>query len=297
MTPRIIALSEISAVAASGTVTIKVPVGPRIRRVIVQHGFAAGTNTVAGAATNIAQMRFIIDERVQRTATGTQWRDQNLLHSTDLDFQGVPNTAPGVAMGLMFQETWRGDEEDQLVPALVTRWTDSNGNVQQYGSMRIELDLGAASTPTIVAWAEVDDYVGNAEPMFVKWSRLTVPAGSTEFDYTYTHRPSSVERLMHASWYPDSGGSNAATRIKLKDGAPLHDATISANQTDLINSKLSPLASGRTATIYDLKFDRSRNLSDTYGYGNNHAMVFTVTAGGAMSGNCPVIVARLGKKE
>src|SRR5207253_10427207 len=64
----------------------------RYHYVLLQHGYSAGTNTIAAAATNISEIRVTVNGRVQRRISGTQLRDMNVLNGTGYDFTGVPNT-------------------------------------------------------------------------------------------------------------------------------------------------------------------------------------------------------------
>jgi hypothetical protein len=63
-------------VAASKTTLLELPIGPRYHGIILQHGFSAGTNTIAGAAANISDIRLKVNGRIQRQHSGTQRRDR-----------------------------------------------------------------------------------------------------------------------------------------------------------------------------------------------------------------------------
>ena len=81
----------------------------------MEHGYASGTNTIAAAATNISEIRMLVNTRVQRTISGTQLRDPLLLNGTAYDCVSgtVPNTAPGVPFFIPFAEPWRADAADR----------------------------------------------------------------------------------------------------------------------------------------------------------------------------------------
>src|SRR6185503_4613360 len=67
-----IQLRNVSNVAASKTAILEIPIGPRYHYINLQHGYASGTNTIAAAATNVAEVRQKVNGRVQRVASGTQ---------------------------------------------------------------------------------------------------------------------------------------------------------------------------------------------------------------------------------
>src|SRR6266403_344176 len=104
---------SVSNVAASKTALIDIPCGQRFHQIILLHGYAAGTNTIAAAATNISEIRIKSNSRIQRTISGTQLRDMNLVNGTAYDCTGVPNTAPGVTCPIYLGEPWRESPADQ----------------------------------------------------------------------------------------------------------------------------------------------------------------------------------------
>src|SRR5438093_10978921 len=104
-----IQLRNVQNIAASKTALIELPVGMRYHYVVLLHGYSAGTNTIAAAATNVAEIRVKVNGRTQRIISGTQLRDMNIVNGTGFDCTGVPNTAPGVSFPLFFAEPWRKD--------------------------------------------------------------------------------------------------------------------------------------------------------------------------------------------
>src|SRR5437868_5113792 len=97
-------LRNVQNVAASKTAIIECPIGKRFHYIVLQHGYASGTNTIAATYSNISEVRVLVNNRVQRVASGTQLRDKNLLNGTGYDslVGGVPNTAPGVSIPIYF---------------------------------------------------------------------------------------------------------------------------------------------------------------------------------------------------
>jgi Viral coat protein P2 N-terminal domain len=279
-------LRAISNVAASKTALIEIPVGLRYHYIVLQHGYAAGTNTIAAAATNVAEVRVKVNARIQRTASGTQLRDMNILNGTAYDCLGLPNTSPGVSFPIYFAEPWRRDEVDQDALAWPT-----NG----WNSFQIEVDLGAASTPTLVAFAVVDTFQPSGSKGIVKWLRQAIPAAGTSFDYTTLD---ARDWLQQISFYPDSGGSNAATQLTFRlDGAILHELTNSSNTALLTNYEMTPAASGRTANIYDMVLDHDDLLGSAVNMNGTQSRTITIAAGGAQSGTVTAIIQRLGPPE
>lgn len=287
-------LRNISAVAASKTVVIELPCGPRYHAVLLQHGYAAGTNTAVAAATNISEIRVKVNGRVQRTMSGTQLRDMNLLNTTHpgtasqvwFDATGVPNTAPGVTFPIYFAEPWRADARDRDALA----WA-SNG----WQSFQIEVDLGAASTPTLIAYAISDELRPQAPVGIMKWIRQSWNASGTSFDITTMDRR---DWLCQISLYPDSGGSNLCSKaIFRKDGVVLHELTSSASLALLAQMGMMPIATGRTANITDIVFDHDDLLGSAVPMDGSRDVTLTIEAGSAMSGTITAIMQRLGPPE
>ena len=283
MVKRRIPLRNVQNVAASKTALIECPVGPRYHQIILQHGYTAGTNTIAAAATNISEIRVKVNGRVQRTSSGTQLRALNIANGSVYDAVSTeaPNTAPGVSFPLFFAEPWRKD----VVDADGLAWQTS-----KWASFQIEVDLSTASTPTLLAWAVVDDFVspGNAVTPIVKWIRQSIGASGTSQDITTLDRR---DFLQQVSIYDASGGG-ATSRVTLrKDGEILHDLTTSANAALLQQNGMTP-ASGR----YDLVLDHDDLLSSAVDLNGARDLSITVEST-SMSGSLVLIVQRLGPPE
>ena len=283
-----IKLRNVSNVAASKTALIDIPVGPRYHTIVLEHGYSAGTNTVAAAMTNITEVRVIVNDRVQRVFSGTQLRNLNILNGTTFDCQGVPNTAPGVSLPIFFAEPWRKDSASQDALAWVTAG---------FKSFRIEVDLSTASTPTLVASAVVDQFqpAKDVTPLFVTMRRQQVAAAGTSFDITTIDKKNLLQQI---SLYPDSGGSNAATIVTARrDGQIVRELTKSANFAINTNNDMTPTASGRTANIFDLVFDHDDLLNSSLLLNGAKEFTLTVEAASAMSGSVTFIVQRYGPLE
>ena len=285
MVKRRIQLRNVANVAASKTTLIDLPCGPRYHAIFLEHGYSSGTNTAVAAATNISEIRIKINGRVQRTMSGTQLRDMNLLNGTAYDCQGVPNTAPGTSFPIFFAEPWRKSPADQDALA----WPSAG-----FSSFQIEVDLGAAASPTVVASAAVDDMQVNKLTGIVKWLRQSFAASGTSFDISTIDRRDWLQQI---SLY---AAAEAATKVTLrKDGLILHELTKSSNFALITNYGMSPTATGRTATIYDLVLDHDDLLGSAVQMDAARDIVLTVESatGSPMSGTLTAIVQRFGPPE
>jgi hypothetical protein len=279
---------SVQNVAASKTALIDLPCGQRYHYIVLEHGFAAGTNTIAGAESNITEIRIKSNSRVQRIISGTQLRDMNLLNGTAYDCTGLPNTAPGVTFPIYFAEPWRETPADQDALA----WATSG-----WLSFQIEVDLGAASTPTLLAYAVVDDFVppANTNPGIVKWIRQSLVPAGTQYDVVTLDRRDWLQQI---SIYPDSGASQAPNLVTFKrNGQILHELSSAANTALLTNSFMTPAASGRTSGIYDLVFDHDGLLSSAVPMDGSRDSLLEINSGSAMSGTQVAIIQRLGPPE
>lgn len=281
-------LRSVQNTAASKTALIDIPCGQRYHYIVLEHGFSAGTNTIAGAATNISEIRVYSNSRIQRVVSGTQLRDMNLLNGTAYDCTGLPNTAPGVSFPIFLGEPWRETPADQDALAWSTfGWL----------SFQIQVDLGAASTPTLSAYAVLDDFVPaqGTNPAIVKWLRPQLVPGGTQYDYNALDRRDYLQQI---SIYPDSGGSQSPTLVTFKrNGVILHELSAAANTALLTNNFMTPAASGRTSGIYDLVFDHDGLLSSSVPMDGARDSLLEINAGSAMSGTQTIIVQRLGPPE
>jgi len=284
-------LRNVQNVAASKTALIELPIGPRYHAIILEHGYASGTNTIAAAATNISAIRLKTNSVVRRRYSGTQLRDTNLFHGTIYGGEGVPNTSPGSSFGIFFAEPWRKDVAAQLFGALPTVWQTG-----RLTSLQIEVDLGAASTPTLVASALVDDGIpamlnGQSAPPIIEQLNFDVPAAGTAFDV------STLEKrgvLLQLSLYADSGASEQATNIEFrKNGQIIKEFTKSANFALLTNNEMYPTASGRTAKITDIVHDINDVLANGEDLSSAAELTLRIEAANAMSGTVTGIIQRV----
>lgn len=276
---------NVANVAASKTALITLPVGPRYHTLILMYGYSGGTNTVAAAASNILDIRVKVNGRIQRMMTGTQLRDMNLLNGSMYDCTGLPNTAPGVAFPIHFAEPWRKDARDQDALAWPTDGWDS---------FQVEVDLGAATSPTLEAWAVVDDFVPpkDSERAICKWLRQSWPAAGTQVDIGTIDRR---DWLTQISLYP---AGVAASKVTLRfNGKILHEMSAAANSALLTQMGMLPATTGRTANIYDLVCDHDDLLGSAVNLNGSRDLTLTVESASAMSGTLVSIIQRIGPLE
>lgn len=283
-------LRSVSSVASSKTTVIDIPVGGRCHYVVLQAGYAAGTNTIAGAATHLSEIRVKVNGRVQRTMSGTQLRDMNLLNGTAYDCTGLPNTAPGVSFPIYFAEPWRKDARDQDSLAWQTKG---------WQSFQIEVDIGAvgtqtAASQTLVAYAVFDNVQSDGIGI-CKWIRQSFAAAGTAFDIATLDRR---DWLTQISLYADSGASLFASKTTLRlSGQIVHEMSQTANVALNTNMAMTPAASGRTASITDIVLDHDDLLGSALNLNGTNDLSLTVEAASAMSGTITAIVQRIGPPE
>jgi len=301
-----IQLRNVSNVAASKTVLIDLPIGPRYQHIQLQHGYSAGTNTIAGAMANILAIRIKVNGKQQRVfgsgvATGSnqggiELRDFNTLNqpagSTAFDCTGLPNTAPGVTIPIYFAEPWRDTPADREALAWPTSaWT----------SFQIEIDLGAAATPTLTAFAIIDaSPAPSAAPFIAKVFRQQFNASGTAFDIATLDRR---DYLTQISLYPDSGSSQQTTEVDLRFNSQILDELTTPVRTAmLINRDMSPTATGRTANMTDVVIEHDESLisnllSGALNLNGSSDLALTVKAAGPMSGTIIALVEKIGPPE
>lgn len=281
-------LRNVQNVAASKTALIEIPCGQRFHYIVLLHAYASGAaDTIAAAQANVTEIRVKSNSRVQRIMSGTQLRDLNVLNGTGYDYLGLPITSK-VSMPIYFGEPWRETPADQDALA----WATAG-----WASFEIEVDLGAAVSPTLSAYAVVDDFVPaqGTNPGIVKWDRKSFVPGSTSYDVSTLDRRDFYQQI---SIYPDSGASQAPSKVTLRrNGTILHELSSTANTALLTNSQMTPAASGRTSGIYDLVFDHDGLLSSAIPMDGTRDITMTIEAASAMSGTQTAIVQRLGPPE
>ncbi len=290
---RRISLRNISTVAASGTVVIELPIGPRYHTVILQHGFASGTNTIAAAATNISEIRCKLNGRVQRVFSGTHLRALNVRNGAQYDaYTGeVPNTAPGVSFPIHFAEPFRKQPAAQELTAWATAWKGGS-----YDSFQIEVALSTASTPTLIAWAVVDDLIPDTQQNIVKWLRHSVGASGTSFDWQLPDRRDFLQEVN--VFAPTIASSGTITKVTLrKDGIVLHELSSVANAALLYNFGMAPILTAGATNHYDVVLDHDDLLGSAVNMNGSRDATLTIEADQTMSASATIYLQRLGPPE
>ena len=279
---------RIKAIAGNGTGSLKITPTPgkRLHGMQLQTIYAGGTNTLAALCTALTELRIKVGTAVRSRLNGTQLRDWMLLHGTTYDFNGTPNTT-GCQVTVPFAPEWFLDNvADALAwnPAIlggdITVEVDSSASLTVDALERTSDDLNAPSAGIITL--EVIKPVAGGKSFFVE----------KEIDLR--------GRLLSASIYPDSGGSNEITPASLFIGGNdsyAHEALSSAqNDEQLERYSLTPAASGRTANIYDIVPVKADALSRGFDLAAAGSAKLKVEAASAMSGTCSILLARLEAK-
>lgn len=275
---------KIKAPTGNGTTSLKITPTPghRLHGLLVAATYAGGTNTVAGFATNITEIRVKVGTRVRWRLSGTQLRDYLLLHGTTYDWTGNPNTETEMTIPLA-PEWYLDNVQDSLA------WDPSRLG----GDITVELD--STANLTVTAYEIVSDDLGAASSGIITLEVIKPVAGGTAF---YMQREIDIRgRLLSASIYPDSTNSNAITPASLYLGPAdifAHETLSASQNTEMLNRYFyTPAASGRTANIYDIvsaKADKLDRAWDLVAWGD---CKIKVEAAGAMAGTCSTTLARL----
>lgn len=301
-----IQLRNVVNVAANKTVLIDCPIGPRYHYIQLQHGYASGTNSIAGAQANILAIRIKVNGNIQRifgsgvstgsNQGGVELRDWITLNqeqgSTLYDMTGVPNTAPGVTIPIYFAEPWRDTPMDREALA----WPSSG-----WASFQIEVDLGAASTPTLTAFAYIDASPAPAGgPIIGKVYRQQFAIAGTQMDVSQITRR---DYLTQVSLYPDSGSTQQTTEVDLRFNSQMIDElTTPVRIAALTNRGMSPAATGRSSSMTDIVMEHDESLTNNLLAGAlnlNGAsdLTMTIKAASAMSGTIVALVEKIGPPD
>lgn len=289
---------KIKTITGNGSTKIKIipTAGMRLFSLQLNGTYAGGTNTLAAWCTNITELRVKVGTDVKWRVNGTQLRDFCLLHgglvsSTtaniyQFDFNGLPNT--GVQMTIPFAPEWFLPGVQDLLawnPALLG------------GDITVEIDTTAAITITN-AYEYVNDNLKAPSLGILTLEVVTPVAGGTSFFVSDVI--DAVGRLISASIYPDSGGSQEITPATLFLGAKdfiAHETLSSAeNDERLERFGLTPSATGRTANIYDMVFAQTDALERAIDLAAWGSCKIKVEAAVAMTGTTSILLARLQQK-
>ncbi len=286
-----IILRNIQPPALSSTSIIDLPIGYRYHTLIVELGYTSGTNTVVGAAAQIAEVRLVANGgQLLRKVTGTELHDMSLLNGTTYAGQGLPNTSPGVALAMHFAEPWRTSAADRDALALATVWRGGG-----LTGLQLQVDVGAAiasaSAPTLAASAIVDKFVPEQQPGMVKWVRQDITSSGTSFDV----KIDALGLLQAIHLYADTGSTLQTSKVTVRQGDHiLHELTKTANFAFLTNMGMAPTQASRTAKITDIMFDHDDLLLSSVPLAGGPDPVLTIeTATSMAAGYIRAIIERL----
>lgn len=286
-------LRDISTAVVGGTVVINCPVGPRYHSISLKHGDTDATS-LTQALANITMIRVKRNGRVQRTMTGGELRDMNLLFGTTYDAVGDPNVAAssagvnaieGAIITIYFAEPWRQEPDAQDALA----WSTDG-----WESFTVEVDVSTAVAPFVRATAIIDNVVNRNA--IVKWLRVMTGASGTSFDYTAFDKRDFYQQI---SIYPCSGAATLETnRATFRvNGQILHERSAAEQYADLIQAAMNPRSGRSSNYIYDLVFDHDGLLGSAVPLLGVRDVSLTIEATAAMSGTTTMIIQRLGAPE
>lgn len=278
---------RLKAITGDGTANPRITpsANKRIHSLQLQLTYAAGTNTLAGLAAALTEIRVLVGTKPRWRLNGTQLRDFLLLFGTTFDWNGLPNT--GAQITLPFAPEWFLENvADSLAwnPALLG------------GPITVEIDSTMALT--CVVYERVSDDLNAVSSGIITLEVIKPVAGGTAFFVEKELNP--VGRLMLASIYPDTTNNNAITPASLfvgPDDTYAHEALTSAQNLEALERfSLTPSATGRTANLYDMVFVKGDALSRAIDLARWGSAKFKVEAAGAMAGTCSILLARLEPK-
>jgi hypothetical protein len=291
---------RIKAITGNGTGSVRITPTPgkRLHGVGINLTWASGVSTSGDTLIEqlaaITEIRVLVGSNVKRRISATDLRDYMLLNGATYDFDAVSTYV--AQMYIPFAEDWFiASVADALA------WNP----VLLGGPISIELDVTALNTsylPTVVAYERVSNDLDAPSAGIITWETLSVVAGGTSF-FVESNVFKARGRLIQATIYPSSGAATTAiTPVSLfvgKDDVLAHEGLAAGENDDLLGrAGLTPRNTSRItyAYNYDLVFVRGDALSHGIDLDSYGTCKLKVEAGGAMSGTCKIVVARLEPK-
>lgn len=272
----------IKTITGNGSTRLKIEPSKNVRlfSLLCTMTYAGGTNTLAALMTAITEVRYKVGTTVRAKFTGTKLRDWMLLHGTPYDFNGLPNT--GAQVTLPFSPEFF---TDIIHDALA--WNPARLG----GDITVEID--STATLTVVAFEELAENLDADSAGILTYETISPVAGGLQF---FTNKELELRgRLLSASVYPDSGGSNEITPcgLLLENDVFAHEDLTSAQNDETLERKgLTPAASGRSANVYDIVFTKNDMLSRGIDLAAHGKARIKIQAGSAMSGTVDVLLVR-----
>jgi hypothetical protein len=272
----------IKSITGNGSQQIKIEPSANVRlfSLLLTITYAGGTNTLAALMTALKEIRYKVGTRVVSRFSGTVLRDWLLLHGTQYDFNGLPNTGAQVSLPFSFEFF-----NDLMNDALA--WDPSRLG----GPITVEIDT--TTNCTIIAYERVAENLGAQSAGIITLEVINPVAGGTLF---YTGKELELRgRAIAFSVYPDSTNSNEITPcgLMLENDIFAHeDLTSAQNDESLERFGMTPSASGRTANIYDMVFVKNDMLSRGIDLPGHGKAKLKVQAAAAMAGTCSILIVR-----
>jgi len=275
----------IKGITGNSTASVKIFPSPdkRLHGCSLNVTFGTQNTTTDTLAEQLAGLTFRVKtgNTTRREVTGTQLRDYLLLNGTTHDCDAVSTYVS--TYYIPFAEDWFiANVADMLA------W-----NPRIVGPISIEI-VSTLGTITVVAHERISDDLDAPSAGIITWEVITPVSGGVK---TITTKELEIRgQLIQASIYPDTGGSNAATQASLMVGADnkfaYEEVPVAANADILGRAGLTPAASGRTASIYDMVFVRGDALTHAIDLSRHGSAKFDIRAA-ASTGSWPILLARL----
>lgn len=273
----------VKTITGNGSQQLKIEFSPNMRifALLLTCTYAGGTNTLAALMTVMKEIRYKVGTNVLVRISGTKLRDWLLLHGTQYDYNGLPNT--GAQVTLPFAPEFFSDIiNDALAwnPALLG------------GPITVEIDT--TTNLTVTAFERIAENLNAPSVGILTYETISPVAGGTLF---YTGKELELRgRLLSASVYPDSTNANEITPCGLlveNDVFAHEDLTSAQNDESLERFGMTPSASGRSANVYDIVFVKNDMLArglDLPGHGKAR---LKIQAAAAMAGTTDILLVRL----
>lgn len=233
---RIVTMPNFNAVAANQTATIDLPVNDIYHGLKITYGTAtAGGPNLANMQAEILEIRLKIDGKTQRRMTGSELFAINAYHGIPFSTGIIP---------IFFSEPWRRTPpgEESLAWGM--------GDVSTF---QIEIDIGAATTPSLSCLAVIQKGARNMGPIS-KWRRYVIPVSAIGIVNVTTLPKQDAYLALHAN-------SLVCSDIEIKvDQEEVFKATL-AQATELYAEQGFAMQTG----FFTVDFAYTGQISDSLG--------------------------------
>lgn len=283
---RTIQLRDVGPVAAGRTCQIVCPVGPRYKAIFWSAGNTAAGDGNAPAVTIIGEIRLNYLGGIQRKVSASNqdaiYTRYGARFASRSAISGGANGTGRRHFGIWFSEPWRKRSPDDDVTALQT------GFFGKSDQLILEVDIAAGVTPSLEAWALVDDFNGGKPHPMVKWDTFNVPAVGTPINFAKLDKK---DDYLQMSIF-DTSDAKTIDTVRLEQGSiPIVDnVTKQQNETMLLGAADVDEAAG----LYDIVFDKDDDLR---GGIPAQGLTLIATPSAAANGTMDVVTQRLGLPE